>query len=521
MIRSKVFQGAVLLGISSFLSRLLGVYRDHLFAIRFGATQGSGIYDLDAYFAAFRIPDFLYNLLIIGAVSSAFVPIFTGYIQKEQKEEGFAFANTVLNFFVSLMLILSVILFIAAPFVMKILTPGFSPEKLAVSVNATRIMLLSPIFFAFSSIAQSIQNTFKTFFSYALAPILYNLSIIFAALFLTDRFGIYGLGFGVTVGAFFHFFIQVPSLYSLGYRYRFLFNLKRKDLREMFRLVVPRIIGVSAMQLIFVFDTLIGSTLAAGSISIFYLAFNLNSLPMGIVGISLAISSFSTLSELADKGREPFFADELKRYIRWILFLIIPATFGILFLRREVTQLILGGGKFTLRDVFLTSQTLFILGLSLVAQSLIPLFSRAFYAWKNTVIPLVIVMVTVFSHISLSLFFTKVLFFGVKGIAFAYSISQILQIALLFLFLKRFLPSFSIFPLKDGMKFLFSSFLMILFVFIGRNFLVPLFPLSHNFYALFFELIFLIFLGFFGYALGIFFTYRKRLNSLFQFTKKQ
>ena len=435
--KNKILMGAVLLGISSFLSRFLGVIRDHIFANQFGALQGQGIFDLDTYYAAFRLPDLLFNLLILGTVSAAFVPIFTDYIAKRKKKEGWEFVNSILHLLMFGLLVLAGLSFIFAPWLVKLIAPGFTGEKLETTINLTRIMLVSPIFFSLSSIAQSIQNTFKTFFYYALAPIFYNLSIIGATLFWGAEFGVYGVAFGVVIGAVLHFLIQVPALIKLGYRYRFAFDWRRKDVREMAKLTLPRVFGVSAMQFTLLVDTLIGSTLAVGSITILNYAINLNSLPMGVIGVSLAISSFSTLAELAALRQKKAFREELQKLIRWVLFLILPASFGLFILRSEVVTLILGSGKFGERDVWLTAGTLGLLVLSLLAQSLIPLLARAFYAYKNTWTPVKIALLAFGFNVVGSLTLAKFLGFGVYGLALANTLANWLNFGFLVWFLQK------------------------------------------------------------------------------------
>lgn len=462
MSRKHIISGALLLGMSSLLSRILGVFRDRIFAVQFGALDAQGIHDLDIYFAAFRIPDFLYNFLVLGTLSLAFVPIFSRYVVGEKREEGFRFINTLFHFLFITVGSSAVLVFFLAPWLVPLIVPGFDGEKLHVTIQVTRIMLLSPIFFAFSSLAQSVQTSYRTFFYYSLAPIGYNVSIIIATLFFSRSIGVYGVAIGVVIGAFLHFLIQMPALWKLGYRYRFHFDWKIPELREMLRLVGPRIIGVSAMQFMLLVDTFLASSLPKGSITIYSLAINLVSLPLGIVGISLAISSFSTLSELAEKNAVQLFLSQLASLIEWILFLIIPASFGMYIFRNEITTLILQGGKFTGQDTFFTAQTLGFLLLSLPFQSLSPLLSRAFFSWKDAKTPVRIVVTSVLVHIFLSIFFLRYLQWGVWGVAVAYSFAEALQFFLLVLFFrKKFAVLFSSFvPFRSILFFIFASILM-------------------------------------------------------------
>jgi putative peptidoglycan lipid II flippase len=420
----KLIPGAVLLGISSLLSRLLGIFRDRVIAGEFGASKGVGIFDIDVYYAAFRLPDFLFAILIVGAVSTAFVPIFSGYVQKKDMKNAWAFANNCLNLITIAMLGLAIIAFIFAPFIVKILTPGFSAEKLALTAKITRIMLLSPIFFTFSAIAQSIENTFRKFFYYALAPIFYNLSIIVFTYYFSDIHGIYATTAGVIVGALLHFLIQLPAIIKLGFRYRPIFDYKRKDFIEMIKLLVPRILSISSTQINLIVETLIASTLATGSVAVLSYAFNLNSLPMGIIGISIAIATFSTLSMLASEDKKDELIKTVRKNLSNILLLIIPSTVGLILLRQEIVELILGTGKFIEKDITLTANALGFFAIGLIGQASIPFLARVFYAFKNTKTPMKITLVIVLINVILSVVLTFKFKYGVYGIAFAGGIAH-------------------------------------------------------------------------------------------------
>ncbi|MBI2464335.1 murein biosynthesis integral membrane protein MurJ [Candidatus Peregrinibacteria bacterium] len=505
MSRKHIINGALLLGMSSLLSRILGVIRDRIFAVQFGALDAQGIHDLDIYFAAFRIPDFLYNFLVLGTLSLAFVPIFSRYVVGEKREDGFRFINTLFHFLLLTVGGAAILVFFLAPWLVPLIVPGFNGEKLDVTIQVTRIMLLSPIFFSFSSLAQSVQTSYRTFFYYSLAPIGYNLSIIVATFFLSQSLGVYGVAIGVVIGAFLHFLIQMPALWKLGYRYRFHFDWKIPELREMLRLVGPRIIGVSAMQFMLLVDTSLASVLPKGNLTIYSLAINLVSLPLGIVGISFAVSSFSTLSDLAEKKKIQTFLLQLSSLVEWILFLIIPATFGMYILRNEATAFILQGGMFSSKDTFFTARILGFLLLSLPFQSLSPLFSRAFFSWKDAKTPVRVVLTSVLVHIFLSVFFLRYLQWGMSGIAVAYSFAEAFQFFLLVLFFrKKFTVSLSSFvPFRSIFFFIFASLLMSGVIFVTQllmssffqflpfviSFFIPVF-FAALFYFLFVRLVF-------------------------------
>ncbi len=458
----------LLLALSALISRFLGVVRDHMLAKTFGATSGTGIYNLDTYYAAFRIPDLLYNLLIFGAVSAAFIPIFTRYKKELKMDEAWKFASSMLHLMLIAILIISGIVYIFAPYFVHVVASGFDSESLNQTVRLMRIMLLSPIIFSLSSIIVSIQDSFKTFFFRSLAPIFYNAGIIFGIVHYGYEFGVIGVTWGVIIGVLLQLIVQIPALFQVRYKHYWLLGLNRPDVRKAFKLIIPRILGLSLTQLTLVVNTLIASFLMTGSITIFYLSDNLQALPLGIIAISFAITSFATLSELAtEKSKEPF-ALEIKRVMQQILFLIIPATLGMLVLRSEIVDLILVSGKFSAMDAEITQTVLGFLLISLFAQSLIPILSRGFYAFHNTKTPVVTGLIGAVISIVGSLVLAIKLDFGISGIAIAFTVGAIINFVLLFIAMGQHCK-YPILNLWDISKMLVAGITMTLCVAIARQ----------------------------------------------------
>lgn len=432
-----VIPAAVLLGLSSFFSRILGVVRDHLLTKEFGATRqiAGAISELDTYYAAFRIPDFIYNLLILGTISAVFIPVFTTLVYKS-KEEAWRLASTIINLLIIILVGLTFAAAIFTPYIVKCFAIGFDAPSLKLTVSLTRIMLLSPILFGLSAVASSILNTFKQFWAIALAPIFYNIGILIGIIFLVPYVGIFGVAIGVIIGAFLHLAAQLPALHFAGFRYQPIFEMDNPRLKRMAKLIIPRILALSTTQINLVINTIIASTLITGSVTIFYLADNLQSLPAGIIGVSVAIATFSTFAELASAGNKGLFVKKLSETIRGVLFLIIPSAIGMILLRAEIVRLILGSGRFNWTDTVLTANTLGYFCIGLFGMSLIPVLARAFYAYQDTKTPLIISFVCLLLNVTLSLIMTKWLDFGVAGLALALSISNITAVTLLFLSLK-------------------------------------------------------------------------------------
>ncbi len=375
---------AAILGASALVAGILALFRDRLLAGCFGAGQS-----LDVYFAAFRIPDFIYGILIAGGIISVFLPIFSENFNKD-KEKGWYFANAVLNCFLVLLIFLCSILVIFTPFFVKLITPGFSEEGKSLVVSLTRIMLLSPFFFVLSSLFSGILHYFNRFLVYSIAPILYNLGIIAGILFFVPLFGLRGLAYGVILGAFLHLAIQIPSAVLAGFRYRPIFNFKYPGLRKVFKLIIPRTIGAAASHLNLIIITAIGSTLVSGSIAIFNFSNNLQKFPITLIGVSFAAATFPVLSKAWTAGKRKEFLEKFFSIFKQALFLIIPISLLMFLLRAQLIRLILGTGQFGWLETRLTAASLGIFSFGIFAFTLIPLITRAFFSFQDTKTPVII-----------------------------------------------------------------------------------------------------------------------------------
>ena len=394
---------AFMIGFFSFLSKILGLVRNRIFAGEFGAGD-----TLDIYFAAFRIPDFIYNLLIIGVLGSVFIPVFAEYLARDKKE-AWRFANNILTVFAAGVAVFSIAAIIFAPQIISLIAFGFDAQKQQATIDLTRIMFLSPLLLGISSIIGSILQTNKMFFSFAVAPVFYNIGIILGAVFFVDFFGIIGLAVGVALGAFLHLIINLLPLLRLGFKFRPVFNLMHPGLRKVFWLSLPRTIGLAAYQLNFIVITALASAVSAGSISVFNFANDLQYVPIGIVALSFITAVFPALSSSWAKGDVKGFLDELYLSVNQILFLVIPISIFLILERAQIVRVILGYGAFSWEDTRLTAAALGAFAISIFAQSLIPLFSRAFYAISDTKTPVFINVVCVFINIFLSFWFLRLM----------------------------------------------------------------------------------------------------------------
>jgi len=435
-----ISSAALIIGTAGLAAKILGVFRDRVLAGQFGAGS-----TLDMYYASFRIPDLVFNLIVLGALSAGFIPIFCEHMKKGEKE-AWELVNYVLNLLILALVSLSVLLVIFAPFFMRLISPGFTAQEVRTSAELTRIMFLSPIFLGLSAVFGGVLQSMKRFFVYSLAPILYNVGIIIGAVFLTEEFGVHGLAWGVVLGAFMHLIVQLAASIALGFRYRPIFSVRHKGLRDLVRMMVPRTLSLAVAQLNLLVVVIIGSTLQDGSIAIFNFAFNLQSVPLGLFAISLAIASFPALSEAAGDAKE--FIKTVSITMRQILFFMIPVSLLLIILRAQIVRSVFGSGRFDWEDTILTMNTLGIFSISLFAQGLIPLLSRAYFAQKDSRTPffigltaagvnivLSIVFVDKFDHIAF-LFTGQGIVAPILGLTLAYTLSNIIWLLLLWIILR-------------------------------------------------------------------------------------
>src|SRR3989344_5791787 len=306
---------ALLLGAAGLFSRVLGILGDRMLAERCGAGR-----ELDIYYAAFQIPDFMVAVFILGAGSAAILPIFQDYLSRD-KEEARNLISALTRFFVAGSVVSAGFAFLFAPWFVELMVPGFSVEERVTVTLLTRIMLLSPVFFGLSGIFSSVVQSFHRFLAYAIAPLLYNLGIIIGIAFLVPVWGVKALAFGVVLGSLMHLGIMLVTVRELGFAPRFLFRPRvGGGVARVIKTSFPRVISLSLAQLTGMILIALGSTLAAGSVSIFQLAQNLYFLPIGIFGVSYSVAVFPRLSRayLLQDGRA-FYRDFFSA-VRSVLF---------------------------------------------------------------------------------------------------------------------------------------------------------------------------------------------------------
>jgi len=393
-------------------SRLLGYLR----VVVIGTTFGAGP-ELDDFFAAFRIPDLIFQLVAAGAVASALVPIVSGFHATGDTPRAWRIVSTIANLMLVALVVLAAIAWLVAPAIVGLLAPGFDAPNLARTTDLTRVMLLGPIFLGLGAVATAALNGSRRFAASAIAPIIYNLALIGAAVILGPSMGVEGLAIGVVAGSAGHLLIQLPPLAQVGYRWRPRVDLGDAEARHAFVLMAPRALGLGATQLIFVTLTSIASNLGAGAISAYTIAFSLLQIPIGVIGIPFGIVLFPSLAGELALGRTASYLALITRALRVLVFVMLPITALAMVLRGQTVELLLGYGKFGTAAVDLTAATLLLFLVGLPAHGVLDVLARSFYARKDTATPVVAAILGVVVTIALAMALVGALGLPAVGLA--------------------------------------------------------------------------------------------------------
>jgi putative peptidoglycan lipid II flippase len=415
-------QAALLLGSFAILSQVLGLVRDRSIAHFIG--PGSM---LDAYYAAFRIPDLIFISIASLASVTVIVPFVIAKVSEGKvTEEARKFLNEVFTVFFTLMVSVAVVAFFILPHLMFIVAPGLSPMIQEKIILLSRIMLLSPILMGLSNLFGAVSQLYRKFVIYSLSPILYNLGIIVGVIFLYPIFDIYGLAIGVVLGAFLHFMVQAFASESCGFTPRFSVTINFSEIRKVVMTSLPRTLGLAFNNIALIAIVALASFLKPGSISIFNLSLNLQSVPLNIIGISYSVAAFPTLAKAFSVGKMDDFKTYLKSSARSIVFWSIPVTFLFIVLRAQIVRTILGSPSFSWDNTRLVAASLAIFSVSVLAQGMIALISRAYYAKGETKRPLIVNMISSILIILLAFFLTYI--FN-HSLVFRYFVESLLKVS--------------------------------------------------------------------------------------------
>jgi putative peptidoglycan lipid II flippase len=455
---SGLHEAAYLLAFFAFLSQLLGFVRDRFFAAEFGAGSV-----LDVYYAAFRLPDIVLATASAVVSVSILIPFLIDKASKGKNEEK-VFVDSIFTVFFAGISGISIILFFLVPYIMPVLFPGLNESsKEGMLIMLTRIMLLQPIFLGLSNLFASVTQVYKKFFVYAISPIVYNAGIIIGVLVFYPLWGVSGLAWGVVLGAVFHMAVQLPVLYGRDLVPSFRKNINWKDIKQVVFVSLPRTLALSTSQFSTLFLVMFASVIGTGSIAVFNFAWNLQSVPLVIVGLSYSVAAFPTLVRLFSDGKNDEFMSHIVGAAKQIIFWSLPATILFIVLRAQIVRVILGAGHFSWTDTRLVAASLALFAVSVLAQSMVLLFVRGYYARGETVRPLVVnfggaILVVVFGIAFMRLFDASQFFryfvesllkvsdlpgTKVLMLPLAYSTATLINMGVFWIMVSRDLPGFS------------------------------------------------------------------------------
>jgi putative peptidoglycan lipid II flippase len=418
---SSMAKSAVIIGIAFMASRLLGLLREIILANRFGTSS-----DYDAYVSAFRIPDLLFLVIMSGSFGAAFIPVFGGFLAKGEKVRADRLASSVITWTALTTVVLGLVTFVfAGPLMRYVVAPDLPPEAMDLAIKTMRMLLLSPLLLGMGIAAKGILESHLKFTLPALAPVVYNLAIVLAALFLAPTYGIEGVTVGVLIGALLHVGIQIPGVVRTGLKFRPTLSRNVAGLAEVGVLLLPRVIGQAAFQINFV--------------ALNY-AWQMLMLPNGVLALSISTVVFPTMAAQFELGDIDAFRNTLQRGLRPLLFLMVPASIGLFEFRTSLFQTIFQSGNFDANSTILSSEPLAFLALGLIWYGLVEVLSRTFYAMKDTVTPVAAGILIIVLNIILSKALLSSM--GHVGLALSLSVSTGVEAFILVVILRRRIGGF-------------------------------------------------------------------------------
>ncbi len=428
-----VVKAAGVIGIATFSSRILGFIRDMVLARLFGATPAA-----DAFFVAFRIPSLLRELFAEGSMSSAFIPVFTEYHTLKSKREAWELASAAFTTLLTIVTLVTVLGILAAPWLVQALAPGFhtSPEKLALTTTLTRVMFPYLLFISLAAVAMGVLNSVRAFAAPAYAALFLNIFVIGCALFLSPLLEepIVGVAIGVVAGGAAQFAMQLPSLKLRGLLFGFRFQPSHPGVRRIGQLMVPSLLGMSVTQINLTISTILASFIVGAPTYLFY-GMRLIQFPLGIFGVALAMAILPTLSAQAARGALDELRTTLGFGLRMIIFIMLPAMLGLIFLRTPIIHLFFEHGTFTAQDTAETAMTVLCYAIGLWAFGGVRIIVAAFYSLQDTKTPAVSAAIAVTANIAFSLVLMAPL--GAAGLALATALAAMVNGGILVAVLNR------------------------------------------------------------------------------------
>ena len=433
-----IARAAVVVMVGMVISSVVGLLRQILIARFFGTGAA-----FDAFNTANRLPDFLFNLIAGGALASAFIPTYTGFLSSSDFRGAGRLASAIASWIFVLLISASCLAWIFAyPLVHFLLAPGYTdPDQIQTTVSLLRILILCPTFFGLSGLVMGILNAHRRFFFSAIAPVFYQLGMIAGLMLLAPRWGIYGLAWGAVAGAMLHLTIQLPALLSLRINLRPMLDATNPAVRTVVRLMAPRLLGQSAVQLNFLVNAILASSQPAGSLSAITWAFSLMMMPEIAVAQASAIAALPTFSAQASQGRTDVMRSSLASVLRAVFFLALPASVGLMILATPIVRIVFERGSFDARSTQMVAWALVFYAAGLTAHSMEEILVRAYFALQNTLTPASVSVGGMVLNVALSLLLVGV--FSAAGwmphgaLALANTLATIAEMTVLIVILRR------------------------------------------------------------------------------------
>ena len=436
--QSSILSAATVVMVMIAASRLLGLVRNRVLVHFFSPEV------LSPYLAAFRLPDTIFEILVYGALSSAFIPVFTSYFAKDKRQDAWYVASVSLNIGLICFFVLATIIFIFAQPIYSVIAPGFTPDEINKVGSLTRFLIVAQGFFVASYFMTGVLESMQRFLVPAIAPLFYNLGIILTTVIFAGSLGIYAPAIGAVVGACLHFLIQLPVAHSLGFRWQPKLDFRHPGVRSIGKLALPRLIELSILQIGKFAELFLASLVSTASYTYFTFANSFQLLPIGLFGTSLAKASLPVLAAQHAQEQQREFVDTVQTLFGQILFLVVPCSVFLVILRVPMIRLVFGAEQFDWEATVQTGYALSAFALGIFSQALTYLLTRAFYALQDTVTPVKISIAAIFLEIIFGAIFIIGLHLPIWSLALAFSLSSIIQCIFLLLSLAKKISDFSL-----------------------------------------------------------------------------
>lgn len=508
--RLTVKSAAILLSGSMLLSSLLGFFRDRLLNAAYMPNEAAGIagypVGLDAYTAAFMVPDFMFAVLVSGALSVTFIPVFNERWVKGNKKSAWEIGSSMINFMALITLIASILIIIFAdPLMRYVIAPGLSESGHALAVSMMRVIAINPFIFAIAAVIASIQQAVGRFTFYALAPMIYNVGIIIGTLWFTDGInifgwqifdgGIMGVALGVALGSVLQLIVSSLGLIGLGFDYDFKMHWRNLGFKKVLKLLPARSVDQGMDYGVSLVEINLASRMADGTIRAYQQALTLHMMPINLIGVAISNAAFPKLTERLGEGRDDLFRSDLRQILRVIIWLALPVATITFFTRGYVVHFIRNAGDPLMAGI------LGALCIAILFRTIYHMAARAFYARQDTKTPLYISFVSIGLNVILAILLSTTFDMGAYGLAWAQSIVAVVEVAILFVVMERQMPKLIDKKFTGAIWRMVAATLVTGVVCYGAVLMLPFRELDNSFYSAFPRFVAIVLISFVVYGI--------------------